>query len=388
MRSSTRFVISILLATAAVPSMAHAQARPGEKLKPTEKLQAAEKPKAAETTDPRLEQVFADPKYQLTGVAISAKGRLFTNYPIWSPVHKWSVVEVVAGQPRPYPDEAMNSWKPGEDGTKKWVSVQAVYVDDQDKLWVVDPASPSFAGVYQESNKLVRIDLTTNKIERTYFFKGVADKQSYINDIRVDTARQYAYMTNSSQGGIVVIDLKSGNARMLLSDTPVVHSDPAYHFTIDGHEVAVDGQPLKVNSDGIALTPDREWLYWKPLTDDKLYRCRTADLRNAKLTGAELLKRVEDLGHLIITDGMEFDKHGNLYIGDLEHNSIVRISPDLKTRAVLVRDDRLVWPDSYSISRDGYLYISTSHCQDAPPFNGGVDKQKLPYGLLRIKLSP
>jgi len=40
----------------------------------------------------------------------------------------------------------------------QWVSVQAVYVDDQDKLWVVDPAAPGFAEVYQDSDKLVRID--------------------------------------------------------------------------------------------------------------------------------------------------------------------------------------------------------------------------------------
>jgi hypothetical protein len=47
---------------------------------------------------------------------------------------------------------------------------------------------------------------------------------------------------------------------------------------------------------------------------------------------------------------MEIDKHGTLYLGDLEHSSIVRISPDLKTRTTLVSDGRLVWPDSYAIS--------------------------------------
>jgi len=394
MRSSAQSVVSILLAAAVAGCLAglahpaHAQApAAASKPKPADKPKAdkprADKPRA----DPKLEEVFADPKYQLTGVAISAKGRLFTNYPIWSPVHQYCVVEVVAGKARPYPDEAMNSWKPGEDGTKKWVSVQAVYVDDQDKLWVVDPAAPGFGEVYQDSNKLVRIDLATNKVERSYFFKGLPDnKHTYLNDVRVDTARQVAYMTSSSQGGLVVVALKTGDARMVLADTPVVRSDPAYHFTIDGKEVTLGGQPLKVNSDGIALSPDRAWLYWKPLSDDKLYRIKTADLRNAELAAADLLARVEDLGHFLVTDGMEFDKRGNLYFGDLEHSSIVRISPDRKTKTVVMKDDRLVWPDSYSVSRDGYLYISTSHIQDAAPFNGGVDKRTLPYGLFRMKL--
>lgn len=36
--------------------------------------------------DPKPEQVVADPKYQITGVAVSAKGLLFVNYPLWSSV--------------------------------------------------------------------------------------------------------------------------------------------------------------------------------------------------------------------------------------------------------------------------------------------------------------
>ena len=84
---------------------------------------------------------------------------------------------------------------------------------------------------------------------------------------------------------------------------------------------------------------------------------------------------------------MEFDKAGNLYLGDMEHNTILKIAPDLK-KTTLVQDPRLLWPDSYAVSRDGYLYISTSQVQTAPPFNGGVDKRTLPYGLFRLKISP
>ena len=336
--------------------------------------------------EPAVEQVFGDPQYQLTGVAVSATGRVFTNYPIWSPVHRWSVVEVLpGGEVRPYPDEAMNSWKPGDDGLARWVSVQAVYVDDQDKLWVVDPAAPQFGDVYQESNKLVRVDLATNRVERVYRLNCVAGPKSYLNDVRVDTRRQVAYITNSSEGGIVVVDLRSGSARQVLQGCPCVHTDPAYHFRIDGREVAPGGQPLKVNSDGIALTPDRAWLYFKPLTDDKLYRVRTADLRDPKLAAPALEKRVEDLGHVVISDGMEFDHQGNLYLGDLEHDAIVKRSPSGK-RSVLVKDARLIWPDSYALSRDGYLYVSTSQVQTAPPFNDGKDTRTLPYGIFRIQV--
>jgi sugar lactone lactonase YvrE len=333
---------------------------------------------------PKLEQVFADVNYQLTGVAVSRTGRLFTNYPIWSPVHDWSVVEVVKGVARPYPNEFMNSWVDGDDGMTKWVSVQAVYIDDTDKLWVVDAAAPNFGPVYQESNKLVKIDLATNRIERVYSMKGVVGSGGYINDVRVDTRRQVAYMTNSNEGGIVVVDLRSGEARQVLYETAVTMYDPTYYYSYHGRQIAPGGAPLRVNSDGIGLTADGEWLYFKPLTDDKLYRVRTQDLRNERLSDAQLLARVDDLGHVLQTDGMEIDERGNLYFGDVEHSAIVKISPDLR-KTVLVQDDRLVWPDSYSI-RHGYLYISTSQVQTAPPFNDGVDTRTLPYGIFRLKI--
>jgi len=46
------------------------------------------------TRNNQLELVFSDDTYQLTGVAVSKEGRLFTNYPLWPGPHKYDVVEV------------------------------------------------------------------------------------------------------------------------------------------------------------------------------------------------------------------------------------------------------------------------------------------------------
>lgn len=336
----------------------------------------------------KLEQVFADPTYQLTGVAVSKSGRLFTSYPLWTPsIYKYALVEVLPGnQVKPYPDAAMNSWKPGESGKNKWVCVQAPYIDDQDVMWVIDPAAPKLDKVYQNSHKLVKINLSTNKVERTYTFEGVADEHSYLNDVRVDTKRQFAYITNSGTGGIVVVDLKSGKARQVLQNHYSVHTDEDFKFIIDGKEMAQDGQPVKFDSDGIALSPDGNLLYYKPLTDTKLYRIKTEFLRNDTLPGQKLKGYVEDLGKYAVTDGMEFDKKGNLYLGDPQHSSIIKITPDLKA-TTLVQDDRLIWPDSYSLSKDGaYLYVSCSQIQKTPEHNAGINKRTSPYAIYRIKL--
>lgn len=88
--------------------------------------------------------------------------------------------------------------------------------------------------VYQNSHNLVRINLETNKIEKTFFFEGVASEKSYINDVRVDTQRGFAYLTNSNEGGIMIVDIKTGKILQVLQNHYSVKSDPSFQFIIDG----------------------------------------------------------------------------------------------------------------------------------------------------------
>jgi sugar lactone lactonase YvrE len=342
----------------------------------------------------KLEPVFEDSTYQLTGVAVSKEGRLFTNYPRWSKTYQFGVVEVKPGGVKfPFPDEKTNAWEPSAHEGKNpedidgvnWICVQAVYVDKDNNLWVVDPASPFQKGVFAGKQKLVKINLSTNKIERVYTLIGVTDDQSYINDVRVDTRAQTAYMTNSSEGGLIIVDLQTGKSRQVLQGTHSVISSPRHNFYIDGNIVKKSGAPFHVNSDGIALTPDGQYLYYKPLTDDFLYRIRTEYLKDTSMDAGVLAAKVETVGSFAITDGMEFDKKGNLYLGDIPNSAIIRIDTG-KHVQILVSDKRLIWPDSYQITDNGYLYVSCSQIQMQPPFNEGVNKRTTPYSIYRIKL--
>jgi sugar lactone lactonase YvrE len=66
------------------------------------------------------------------------------------------------------------------------------------------PASPG-------GTKLISVGLSTNTVTRTHVFPtDVAQPDSYFNDVRVDTARQYAYISDSSDSqdnAIVVLNL-------------------------------------------------------------------------------------------------------------------------------------------------------------------------------------
>jgi len=100
---------------------------------------------------------------QITGVAVSGSGRLFVNAPYWSDAHGMSVMEVMEdGSVRPFPNETMNRpWSDtlGVDPADTFVCVQSVYVDPEnpETLWILDPASPKFAGTVAGGVKLIEV---------------------------------------------------------------------------------------------------------------------------------------------------------------------------------------------------------------------------------------
>ena len=138
-------------------------------------------------------------------------------------------------------------------------------------------------------------------------------------------------------------------------------------------------------SDGIALSPDRNYLYYKTITDKKLFRIPTAALNNPALDGQQLAAQVQDLGNISNTDGMESDRKGNLYLGDPITYSMVQVTPDLKPHT-WIKNSQLIWPDTYSISKDGYIYITTSQINKQPDYNNGVNKRTSPYEVFKVKL--
>lgn len=333
----------------------------------------------------KLETVFTDSTYQFTGIAKEEGDRTFLTYPKWSPVYRYAVVSTNGDTGvTPYPNAAMNSWQPGQPGNAKWVCVQSMYIDDSGGHWVIDPAAPMLKNIQSKGAKLVKLDKSSGAILKTYNISSAISDTSYANDVRIDMQNGFAYITDSKTGGIIVVNLATSAAREVLKADKSTISDPAYHFIIDGRELVKNGKVAKFNSDGIALSPDRAYLYYKPLTDDKLYRIKTEYLRNFSLADTAFGNLVEDLGHFNTTDGMIFDKSGNLYMGDLQKYQIVKLDKDMK-KTVLVQDSSLIWPDTYAIA-DGYLYFTCSQINKQPDYNAGVNQRTTPYHVFRIKL--
>jgi sugar lactone lactonase YvrE len=342
---------------------------------------------------PPLETVkaFGD-DFRLVGIGVSAKGRVFATAPSSNVRSHFSMVEVdpKTGAVTPYPDAAWNNFSDEGDGKSEWISVQALWVDNLDHLWALDSSLPK-VDQQRLPPKLVEFDLSTNRVIRQYDFNGVVSAKDSLNDVRVDTVHDYAYLTNAgNKGSLVVLDLKTVAARQVLVDDRSTFADPKQHLMF-GNEIALrpDGSVTAIQADGIALSPDAQWLYYRPLTDHNYWRVPTSALRDAKLSDAELAKKVEYLGSSVLSGGLIMDANGTLYGGDLEHRTVVSLKPmpngKLSTKIFASDPSKLSWADGFAIS-GGYLYISDSHLWEVA-FKNDLPRSG-PFTILRVKLPP
>ena len=348
-----------------------------------------ETPPEAVAPQPTLEAVASFPKQQVTGVAVSKEGRIFVNFPFWSDDHTISVAEVMKdGSLKPFPDESWQA-KTGHP-SRRWVCVQSVYVDDSNTLWILDPAAPKMEAVVKGGAKLVKVDLSTNQVTQTITFPDAAlPEKSYLNDVRVDTKKEFAYLTESGVGALFTVDLKNGKVRRLLAEHPAVKAEPEVELIVDGIKL-VDpktGQTPQIHADGIALEKDGEHLYFHALTGRTLYRIKTEDLRNEKLAPEELAKKVEKVAETPAPDGMLMGERNDVYLAAFEKNAIERYDSKSKKVETVVSDPKLQWPDSLSWGPDGMLYVTTSQIHRMPKFNQGKNEQAGPFMVYRLKVN-
>jgi sugar lactone lactonase YvrE len=343
-----------------------------------------------------IEPVFEFRGQMPTGVTLSSQGRIFVNFPRWGDKIAYTVGEIRNGKIVPYPDAAINRLDPAHPG-KNLISVQSVVVDAKDRLWILDTAAPSFSAPMAGGAKLVAVDLATNRVVKTVVLPpNVVLKTTYLNDVRFDLRQGkegVAYITDSSKsgpGGIIVVDLATGAAWRKLSGDLSTSPDPAFVPVVEGEEMGVrapGGQrmPVRVASDGIALSADGNTLYFCPLSSRHLFSEPTVLLRNRDIPESQVAKAVRDLGEKGASDGLEADAKGHIYAGDYEHDSIRQMQIDGSWRTI-AHDPRILWPDTLAVAQNAYLYFTANQLERQPGFHDGHDLRRKPYILFRVRI--
>ena len=330
------------------------------------------------TTAPALPfsavEVVANLDHPPGNIAVSPEGRVFfTFHPDGDP--PMQVAELVDGKPVPYPPN---------DDHPAYQSVLSVRIDRQNRLWALD-----YARYGRGQPRLMAFDLATGRLVHQYDFPSdVAGFLSMLNDFNVDPAGEKIYIAESSpiiqHPALIVYDVVHKTSRRLLDRDRSVSAD-RYILRTPEREMKILGLfTLRIGVDSITLDRRGDWLYYGPVSGDRMYRVATRDLNDTSLSAEALAAKVQDWAPKTLSDGMTIDAADTLYVTDPEHGAVVTLAPDRKLRTLL-KDAKLRWPDGMSFGPDGWLYLTCSSLQHVLFVSSAHMREHAPYQIFRLK---
>jgi len=309
-------------------------------------------------------------------LAVSAEGRLFyTIHPESRPTGA-KLLEWVDNAPKPFPSEEAQAL---------FETPLGVVVDRQNRLWVIDHGNHGTG-----TPRLLAFDLETGAVVHDYQFdSSVAELGSFLQDLQLDSTGKHVFIADVSfwrkNPGLVIYDVDARSARRVLDgDESVSPQDwlvrnPTKDMKFFGGLVV-----LKPGVDGIAIDRNDDWIYYGAMAHDTMFRVKVADLLDVSLTQGALAARVEPVGEKPLNDGMSTDNDGNLLITDVEHGSVMRMTPQGKL-TTLVASPRIRWADALSFGPDGWLYLADSAIPDQMLRSKAHMKEAVPYHIFRFQ---
>lgn len=306
------------------------------------------------STEPVVEdvEVLVELDYPPGNVTSSADGRIFFNTHPFVVANRFAdafVFELVDGKPRPYPDgetQADLAW------------VFGMTVDAQQRLWLISPAT-----LDRERTRIQAFDLRTNtRIVDHELEPGVA---RFSQDLRITPDGRTAILADTgafqfTSASIIVLDLETMQTRPILEDHPSAQPQDWTIQTADGtHSIGWGLVTFSVGVDGIAITPDGEWLYYATMSHDTLYRIPMRAVLDAGLSPDARAAEIEVVGPKPLSDGIALAPDGRVLVTDVEHGGIAEVQLGTPLRT-LVRLDTVIWADGITVTPDGRAVFTDS----------------------------
>ena len=306
-------------------------------------------------------------------IAVSKQGRIFmSNHFFYGAKNK--IVEVQQdGSTTPYPNaEFSQALNP----------VLGVVVDKQDILWMLETAAGK-----DKAGRLIGWNTKKDKLHKiVYIALPTIPENSFLNDLAVDRKNEAIYITDTAAGSnsaLIVIDLKSGEARRVLTGSAFTKPENI-DMVIDGKTVTLGNEGARIGANPITIDHRNEWVYFAPMTGTKLYRVSTADLLDSTLTETELQKRVEFYAEKPISDGITIDNKNNIYITDITNNAVGYIDTNRNYQILFQDNETLSWADGFSTGTGNSIFVTVNKLHKSPVLNNNKDESGNKYYILKF----
>lgn len=314
-------------------------------------------------------------------IAVSAQGRVFiTLHPEGRP-ETMRVAELVNGQLIPFPNAEFQ--QPRGSGQPYFDTVFSIRIDDQNRLWTLDPG---FHGL--RTPRLLAFDLQSRAMVHQWDIPSdIAGIGSYVQDFQVTRNGAFVFLADVSamalRPALISYSVLQKEGRRVLEDEPPVMGGN-YTILSQGREMSLlDGlYKMHPGVDSIALDHRDMWLYFGPMSHEQLFRVPVEDLRVA--SRANIAAHVQKFGLKPQSDGLTMDSENSVYITDVEHGAICVLNQKRELRT-LIRDERIRWPDGLSLTEDGWLYFTDSALPDLMLRSREHVKAAGPYHVYRVQ---
>ena len=334
-----------------------------------------------------LVEVAVSPDHLWNSAVCTPEGRLFASLPAWLGVPTPGVVEILRdGIIRPFPGNEWNAWAEGRDPTKSFIDINSIIPDGKGSLWVLDAAAPRLGSAIENAVKVVELDIATGQTRRVIVFnKATAHAGTRLAHMRFHG--HHAFMVESKQASIFVIDLRDNSYRRVLVGHPLLRCAPDDVPTIEGRPMELHGKPMYFHSDLIEFGADPDIVYFMCLFGRRIFQVDVETLKDPQISDEGIARRVSVAFELDgpFVSGITRDVDGSLYLADGEHGEISRLKQD-GSLTPIVRDPRIIWPIGPSVGPDGYLYFSDSQVNRIAVFTGGVDRVVRRWKMYKVQV--
>ena len=247
---------------------------------------------------------------------------------------------------------------------------------------MLDTSGPDHAG------RLVGWDTNQEQLHKIiYLAKPTITDTSFLNDLVIDNKHGVIYIADTAQGSqaaIIIVNLKTGEARRVLQDSQYTTAENI-DMVINGRTMRLGGQPARLGVNPITLDPNEDWLYFGSMSGTSVYRIATSAINNEQLSAKALEAKVMRYGTKPISDGITVDGGGNVYVTDITNGAIGVVKPN-GDYEVLFKDDRLSWPDGFSYGADHKIYFTVNDLHNSPVLSN--DKTQNPNKFKVMSFTP